>query len=381
MRKVDIIGIGQTRVAEHWDRSLREMAVEASLAALEDAGVEKVDAIYAGNMLSGEFCGQENLGTLLADFLGLVPVEAVKIEAACASGAAALRAGYIAVASGDQDTVLVTGVEKMTDLFTDGVTAGLATAADADYEAAHGLSFVALSALMMRRYMHEYRVGPEHFAPFTVNAHRNAARNPNAMYQEEVTIEEFMASPPVASPIRIMDSAPICDGAAAVVLRRANGRGGQKPVRITASTAATDTIALACRKDILDLAAARLSAEKAYRLSGRRQRDIQIFEVHDAFSIISVLQLEACGFAERGHGIRLASEGAIALGGSIPITTMGGLKGRGHPVGATGMYQVVEICQQIRGEAGANQVRGASVAMAQNIGGSGSVVVTHILEG
>ena len=382
MRDVSIIGIGQTTVAEHWDRSIRDLAVEAAGEARTDAGVERVDAVYAGNMLSGELCGQENLATLIADAMGLLPVEAVKIEAACASGGASLRAATLAVASGAQDFALVVGIEKMTDILTDGVTSALAMAADADYEAGHGIPFVALNALLMRRYMHDFKVRHEEFAPFSINSHRNAALNPNAMYRQPITADDFAQSPVVADPINILDSAGICDGAAAVLVAPASEakRLGRAPIRISASACATDTVALAERRDPLHWAAVAESSRRAFEQAKVSAHDIQFFELHDAFSIVSVLTLEACGFADRGTAVKFAAEGRIAIEGDLPICTMGGLKGRGHPVGASGLYSVVESVQQLRGEAGRLQVKGARVGMTQSVGGSGSVAVTHILE-
>jgi acetyl-CoA C-acetyltransferase len=381
MRDVAIIGIGQTAVAEHWDRSIRDLAVEAIAAARADAGVERVDTLIVGNMLSGLLAGQENLGPLVADAAGLLPVEAIKIEAACASGGAAVRAGALAVAAGVHDYVLVVGVEKMTDYLTDGVTAALATAADADWEAGLGVSFVALNALLMRRYMHDHRARREDFAPFSVNSHRNAARNPHAMYRQEITADDFVSSPVVADPIGILDSAGISDGAAALLLAPLSEarRPRRPPVRVAASACATDTVALAERRDPLVWQAVAESARLAYAQAKVGPKDIDLFEIHDAFTIVSVLSLEACGFADRGTALKLAAEGRIALEGDIPICTLGGLKGRGHPVGASGVYQVVEAARQLRGEAGGAQVRGARVAMAQSVGGSGSVAVTHIL--
>jgi acetyl-CoA C-acetyltransferase len=382
MRDVSIIGIGQTAVAEHWDRSIRDLAVEAVQKARQDAGIDRVDALFAGNMLSGELAGQENLATLIADAAGLLPVEALKIEAACASGGAALRAAYLAVGSGVHDYALVVGVEKMTDHFTDGVTAALALAADADHEAGHGISFVALNAFLMRRYMHEHRVRHEDFAPFSVNSHRNAALNPHAMYRQPITVDDFVRSPVVADPINILDSAGICDGAAALLVCPVSEarKSRRPPVRIAASSCATDTVGLAERRDPLVWQAVADSARLAYAQARVGPKDIDLFEVHDAFTIVSVLTLEACGFADRGSALKLAAEGRIALEGDVPICTLGGLKGRGHPVGASGTYQLVEVVQQLRGEAGEAQVEGARTGMAQSVGGSGSVAVTHILQ-
>lgn len=383
MRDVSIIGIGQTKVGEHWDTSLRHLALEAILAALGDAGVEQVDMLLVGNMLSGELADQEHLGALVADFAGLRGIEAFKIEAACGSGAAAVRLGYIAVAGGMADVVLVVGVEKMTERKGDETTSALAMAADADYEALHGLSFVSINALLMRRYMHEFNVPHDAFAPFAINAHRNAVNNPYAMFPFPVSREAFQRAKMIADPINLMDSSPICDGAAAIVLcptGLAKGLRGGRPARVLASAVATDTVALHDRRDPLLLEGVALSVHKAYRQADVQPSDIDLFELHDAFSIMAVLSLEACGFAERGQGTRLGLDGEIGIDGKLPICTMGGLKARGHPVGATGVYQLVEAVQQLRGEAGANQIANPRLAMTQNIGGSGATVITHILQ-
>ncbi len=385
MRNVAIVGIGQTPVGELWEKSIRHLGHDAIMAAMADAGIETADALYVGNMLSGELAGQEHLATLIADFIGLRGIEAAKIEAACASGAAALRVGVMAVASGQADVVIVAGVEKMTDTPIDETTAGLALAADQEYEVAEGATFVALNAMLMQRYMHEYDVSHRDFAPFPINAHANARNNPFAMFRTPITLDKYEKATVIAPPINILDSSPVCDGAAAVVLvplERAREFGHHKRlVRIAASATATDTLAIHDRRDPLFLEAAYLSSRRAYAQAGLGPEDIDLFELHDAFSIMSVLALEACGFAPRGRGIELGQSGAITLGGRIPITTMGGLKARGHPVGATGIYQVVEAVQQLRGEAGANQLPHAHVAMTQNIGGSGATIVTHILVG
>lgn len=382
MRDVSIIGIGQTPVDEHWELSLRQLAYQAMAGALQDARVERVDAIVVGNMLSGEISGQSHLGPLLADFAGLRGVEAIKVEAACASGAAAVRAGYMAVASGLHDLVLCVGVEKMTDDVGNRLTSGLAQAADAEYEAAFGVTFVALNALIMRRYMYEYGVRHEDFAGFAINSHANAVGNPNAMFRRPITLEAFKEASMVADPINLLDSSPMADGAAAVVLcptQRAR-EFTDAAVRIVGSAVATDSLSVHDRRDPLWLQAGQDSAMQAYRQAGVGPADIDLFELHDAFTIMAALSLEAAGFAERGRGWRLAVEGAIRPDGRIPICTMGGLKARGHPVGATGVYQIVEAVQQLRGTAGACQLPRARRAMTQNIGGSGATIVTFILE-
>lgn len=383
MRPVAILGIGQTKIDEHWDKSLRDLGGEAAFAALQEAGVKKVDALFVGNMLSPLVSGQNQLGAFLSDWIGLRGCEAVKVEAACGSGAAALRAGLMAVASGECESALALGVEKMTDKAGHDVTAALATAADADYEVEQGVSFVGINALVMRRYMHEYGWQHADFAPFSINAHANALHNPHARLHQEITLEQFEKASMIAAPINLLDASPVGDGAAAALLVPADAvipRPGRPRIVLSASASATDTIAVHSRREPLFLQAAFTSARRAYEMAGVGAEDIDVFELHDAFSIMSALSLEACGFAERGQAPRLGLEDEIRPGGRLPICTRGGLKARGHPVGATGIYQVVEVVQQLRGECGPTQVEGAKVGMAQNIGGSGATVFTHILK-
>ena len=382
MQKVAILGIGQTAIGEQWDKSLREIGGEAALAAMRDAGVEKVDALFVGNMLSPLIDAQNQLGAFFADWIGLWHQEAVKVEAACGSGAAALRAGIMSVASGEVEAALILGVEKMTDKAGHDVTAALATAADADYEVEQGVSFVGLNALIMQRYMYEYGWKHADFAPFSINAHANAMHNPFARLHEKISTDRFEKSSMVATPINLLDASPIGDGAAAAVIvpaEKVPSLRGRPRVVIAASASATDTIAVHSRKDPLFLAAAYESARRCYDMAGIGPEDLDVFELHDAFSIMTALSLEACGFAEQGQGVRLGLDNDIGLRGRVPICTRGGLKARGHPVGATGMYQVVEIVQQLRGECAETQVDGARIGMAQNIGGSGATVITHVL--
>jgi acetyl-CoA C-acetyltransferase len=383
MRQVAILGIGQTKIDEHWDLSLREIGGNAAFAAMQDAGVDKVNALFIGNMLSPMVSGQNQLGAFFSDWIGLWGQESVKVEAACASGAAGLRAGLMAVAAGDIDTALVVGVEKMTDKAGHDVTAALATAADADYEVEQGVSFVGINALIMRRYMHEYGWKHADFAPFSINAHANAMHNPYARLHQKITVDQFEKSAMVATPVNLLDASPIGDGAAAVVIVPAEkvvSLRGKPRITIAGSASATDSIAVHSRKEPLFLSAAYQSAKRAYEMANVGIEDIDVFELHDAFSIMSALSLEACGFAERGQGVRLGLDNEISPTGRIPICTRGGLKARGHPVGATGMYQVVEVAQQLRGECNGTQVDGARVGMAQNIGGSGATILTHILK-
>ena len=382
MRKVAILGIGQTAIGEHWDQSLRDIGGHAALAALQDAGVDQVEALYVGNMLSPFVSGQNQLGAFFGDWIGIWHQEAVKLEAACGSGAAAFRAALMAVASGDVDSALALGVEKMTDKAGHDVTAALATAADADYEVEQGVSFVGLNALIMQRYMHEFGWKHGDFAPFSINAHANAVHNPFARLREKISLDGFEKAAMIATPINLLDASPIGDGAAAAVLvpaDRVNALTGRPRIVVSASASATDTMAVHSRKDPLFLAAAFKSARQCFQMASVTPDDIDVFELHDAFSIMSALSLEACGFTERGQGVRLGLDDAIAIKGRIPICTRGGLKARGHPVGGTGMYQIVEVVQQLRGECGNTQVDSAAIGMTQNIGGSGASVLTHIL--
>ncbi len=381
MRDVSIIGIGQTPVGEHWEKSLRHLAYQALSAAMHDANVERVDALYVGNMLSGEISGQAHLGVLVADFAGLRGIEAVKVEAACASGAAAFRQAYIGVASGLQNLTIAVGVEKMTDDVGSKLTAGLASAADADYEVIHGVSFVALNALIMQRYLYEYQVKHEDFAGFAINAHANGVGNPNAMFQQPISKASFLRATMIAPPISLLDASPMADGAAAVVLCPTDRvrEFTDHAIHVKGSAVATDSLSLHDRRDPMWLHAAEVSAHQAYYQANVTPADIDFFELHDAFTIMAALSLEACGFAERGKGTWLARDEEIGLKGKIPISTRGGLKARGHPVGATGLYQIVEAVEQLRGWAGQNQVANARVGMTQNIGGSGATIITHIL--
>ncbi len=383
MREVAIIGIGQTPVREHWDYPIRGLAVQALRKAMKDAGTDTIEGLFVGNMLSGALAEQEHLGALIADYAGFPGIEAVKIEAACASGGAALRQAVLAVASGHLDITAAVGVEKLTEFSGKFSGKALATAADADYEASIGLSFAALNALMMRRYMYEYGYEKEDFAAFPMIAHHNAQFNPNAMFRYAITKEQYLKAKPIAEPINLLDSSPISDGAAALIIVPAEKvkEFAGKSVRIVACEIATDTIGLDNRANPIFLSAAAKSAGHAFKTAGLEPKQINVFEAHDAFSIITALSLEASGFAETGTAPKLAASGRFQLNGNLPISTFGGLKGRGHPVGATGVYQVVEAALQVREAAPDTlQVDNVHYAMAQNIGGSGATVVTTILE-
>jgi acetyl-CoA C-acetyltransferase len=361
---------------------LRELAARALRSAVQQTHVEKPDALYVANMLSPRLSNQTQLGALIADHIGWRGVEAITIEAACASGGAAFQAAVRAIASGMIDVAAVCGVEKMRAASTEKVVSALATAADAETEGVYGTSFAVLNALLMRRYMHEYQIPHRAFAPFSLNAHQNALHNPNAMFHKCLTEEMYNDAPIVADPITRLDSAPICDGAAALILcpvEMAHDLAKKAVVRVLASATATDSVALSDRYDMLGMLAIQTSVSKALQQARLAHEDIDLFELHDAFSIIAALSLEAAGFAERGKATRLAQDGGIAVRGKVPISTMGGLKARGHPVGATGVYELVDVITQLRGEASVNQIPNAEFGMTQNIGGTGSTVITHIL--
>lgn len=385
MRKVFIAGIGQTPVTKGKDIRGRYMARDAINAAIADAAVDSGDitALYVGNMMAGILGSQQQLGPLYADTAGLRGVESMTMEAACGSGAAAARIGYSAIAGGLHDVVVVCGMERMTQAPREDITLALATAADWELEGVRGESFISLNARLMALYMDQYGTRPEQFAPFAIAAHDNALNNPNALLKKPIDLDKYLDSRVLVPPVRIMDAPPTCDGAAALVLvsedvaRGLNRKG--RGVEILASAVGTDSLAIDRRTDKLKLAGAEISSRKAYDQSGLGPDDMDIFELHDAYTIITTLSLEAAGFAEPGEGTRLGEEGATRIDGKLPISTMGGLKARGHPVGATGVYQLVETTLQLTGQAGDNQVPDAATAMVQNIGGTGATVVTHIL--
>lgn len=383
MTDVIIAGLGQTTVGEHWDVGLRDLAYYAIDAALKDAGGLRPQSLFVGNMLAPNLSKQAHLGALLADYAGLTGIEAVSIEAAGASGGAALRQGYLAIKSGLVDTALVVGVEKFTDVVGAGVEEALATTSDSDFEAVQGMTPTAQAALIMKRYMHEFNVPVDGFSGFALTAHANGANNPNAMFQKAIKPETYARAGMVSEPINLFDAAPHADGAAALVLTRRELLPENWPhplVKIAGSATASDTLALHDRKDMLFLDAAQRSAGKAMKQANLILDQIHLFEYHDSFSIYAALALEAVGFAIRGNGWKLAAEGQIAINGRIPCATMGGLKARGFPGGATGVYQAVEAAQQLRGQAGPNQIAEARFALTQSLGGPASTAVSHVLE-
>lgn len=378
MRPVSVVGVGQLPVRKQHERTLRQLGAEAVRLAMSDAGVEQVDALYLGNMLADELQGQKHLAALVADEAGLAGVEALQVRAATATGAAALRTGFLAVASGAAELVVVAGVEKMS---APSVTSVLAKALDAEREVPDGAMLIGQNARLMQLYQEQYRPPDGALAHFSVNAHHNASRNPNAIFRDkDVTVESVLESRLIIPPIRLFDCAPICEGAAAVVLAPSDLARtlARRPVSLRASTVATDRFRMADRPRPLELLAAARSAALAFEQAGLTPGDVDFFEVHDAFTIMTCLLLEAVGFAEPGEGWRLAVEGEIALGGRLPLTTMGGLKARGHPIGASALYQAAEIVLQLTGQAGENQLQSPQVALMQSVGGTAATVITHL---
>jgi acetyl-CoA C-acetyltransferase len=379
MREVAIVGTGMTRFGELWQSSLRDLFAEAALAALDSAGASTLDAMYIGNMSAGGFVKQEHIGPLMADAIGMAGTPAVRVESACASGGVSLHTAFVEVASGASDLVLAAGVEKMTDGAD--VTDVLAMAADQETEAYHGITFPGLYAMIARAHMNAHGTTEEDLAHVAVKNHAHGALNPKAQFRRKMTVEQVMASAWVAEPLRLLHCSPVSDGAAAVVLcplDRAK-EFTDRPVKILASAMATSSMALADREDPTFLDAVHKSAERAYERAGIGPGEIQVAEVHDCFSIAEICCTEALGLVERGKGGQAARSGFTALGGRVPVNTSGGLKSKGHPVGATGIAQAIEICEQLRGDAGERQVRDAKIGLCQNMGGSGASSVVHIL--
>ncbi len=393
MTEVIIAGIGQTEVGEHWDIGLRDLAFAAIQDAVKDSGGLKPQSLFVGNMLAPNLSNQAHLGALIADYAGLLGIEAVTIEAAGASGGAALRQGYLAVKSGLVDVALVVGVEKFTDKVGSGVDAALATTGDADFESVQGMTPAAQAALLMKRYMHEYEIPKDGFAGFALTAHANGVANKYAMFRKAIKPETYAKAEMVSDPLNMFDMAPNADGAAAVVLTRSDllpSNFSHPLVKIAGSASSSDTLALHDRKDMLYFDTAQISAGKAMKQVGAVLDDIDLFEYHDTFSIYAALQLEAVGFAIKGKGWKLAADGCIsrvtpavellANNQHIHCATMGGMKARGFAGGASGVYQAVDAVTQLRGEAEENQIPNAKTALIQSLGGPASTAVSHILQ-
>jgi acetyl-CoA C-acetyltransferase len=383
MAEVVIAGIGQTPVGEHWDVSLRTLAARAIQSARRDAPGLTPQAMYVGNFLASTASHQANLGSLLVENTGLEGIEGITVEAAEASGAAAFHLGYLAISSGLVDVAVVVGVEKYTDVVGPRSDALVSQMGDYDYESVQGITPATQAGLLMQRYLYEYGVSRDVFANFPILAHANAVNNPNAMFRKAIRREMYDNASMVSDPVNLMDVSPYADGAAAILLARSDLVPDtiQHPlVRVTGSSVVSDRLSLHDRPDPLNFEAARISIERACRQSGILPEDVDLMELWDGFSIYAVLSLEAACLAGRGEGWRLAQEGNLNLNGTLPVLTMGGQKARGNPLGASGVYQLVEAALQLRGQAGNNQVSGAHRALVQTLGGPASTAVTHVLK-
>jgi acetyl-CoA C-acetyltransferase len=382
MRKVAIIGCGMTKFGEHWDLSFRDLVVQAGVKAVQDAkvGGEWIDAGYVGTMASGSFIGQEHIGALIADHMGLNPVPITRVEGACASGSLALRQGFLDVASGMHDIVVVGGVEKMTEVGGNQVSDVVGGAGDQEWELFLGATFPGIYALMAKRHMHEYGTTEDMLASVAVKNHKHGANNKYAQFQKEITMETVLKSKVVADPLKMFDCSPVTDGAAAVVLAPLELAENftDKPIEILTSSQASDTIALHSRESLSELRATKIAVQKAFKRTELTPKDIDLVEVHDCFTIAEIMATEDLGFFEKGKGGQAALDGKTALGGEIPVNTSGGLKACGHPVGATGIKQAVEVTWQLRGEAEGRQVKDAQIGMTHNVGGSGATAVVHL---
>jgi acetyl-CoA C-acetyltransferase len=386
MRDVAIIGIGTTKFGELWDASFRDLGIEAGLKAMNDANLTgpEVDGMFVGNMSSGRFINQHHIGALIADYAGMASlnVPATRIESAGASGGIAFRQGVMAVASGMNDIVVVGGAEKMTDVSDEDTNSILDSATDQQWEATMGATFASLNAMIARRVIYEGIATREQIASVAVNSHAHGALNPNAQFRKAITLDTVLRASPVADPLGMFDCAPISDGAAAVVLCPMDmaKKYTDRPIRVAASTQSSDTLALFQRKDITRFAATSAAAERAYSLAKIRPEDIAVAEVHDHFTIEGILALQDLGLFKRGEAGKAVMDGQAAIGGKIAVNTSGGLKACGHPIGATGVAQIVEITKQLRGDADKRQVPNARYGLTQNVGGTGSAVVVNILE-
>ncbi|MFW5902632.1 MAG: thiolase domain-containing protein [archaeon] len=384
MRKVVIIGAGQTKFGERWEKSLKDLMAEAGTKAVMDSEItgDEIDALYTGCMASGRLIGQEHIGALVADQVGLNPIPSTRVEAACASGGTALRTAYLSIKSGEHDTVVAGGGEKMVDVLTGRVNYALGGAGDQETEVFNGATFAALYGLMARKHMEKYGTTEEQLGKVAVKNHENGAKNPKAQYQREISLEAVMNSTEIASPLKLFDCSPITDGAASVVLttREKAEEMGKEYVEIAGSGQASDTLDLANRKSITKIKATEVASQIAYKEAGVNSEEIDFAEVHDCFTIAEIMAMEDLGFYEKGEAAKAVERGETRLRGKIPINPSGGLKSKGHPVGATGIAQAVENYKQLTGKAGERQIENPEIGLSHNVGGTGATAVVHIFK-
>ncbi len=382
-KEVAIVGVGMSEFGEIWDKNLLDITLESGMLAIFDSGVrgKDIDGVIVGNMSAGRFTGQEHLGALAADRGGLGNIPSYSVEAACASGGAAVRHAYMAIKSGEHDTMLVLGCEKMSDVNQTMAMNTISVASDWEWEGMFGATFPALYAFIARRHMMEYGTTEEHLALPTVKNHANAAHNPWAQFRRPVKKEVVMGSGMLADPIRVLHSSPVSDGAAGLIMCSAEKAKEytDTPVYIYSSEQGSDTLALHDRRDICTMDSVVTSTKSSLKEVDIKITDIDVFELHDSFTISEITLMEDIGLVEKGQGGKMLEEGLTELGGKYPVNTSGGLKARGHPIGATGVAQIVEIVLQLRGDAEKRQVDGAELGMAVNIGGTGATSIVHIL--
>lgn len=386
MRDVAVIGIGLTKFGELWDKSFRQLTAEAGSKAILDAGIggKEIDALYVGTMSAGRFVGQEHVGALVADTSGFAfeHIPAIRVESACASGGVAVRQGYLSIASGMNDIVVVGGIEKMNDVGGTAATGTLVTAADQEWEAFFGATFPGIYAMLATRHMYDYGTTREQLAQVAVKNHANGALNPYAQFRKEIPIETVLKATTVAYPLGLLDCSPVSDGAASIVLCTAEKakKYTDKPIKIIGSGQASDTLALHARRDICTLESTVHAAKMAYKQANKTPKDIDVAEVHDCFTIAEICAIEDLGFVKKGEGGKAIDNKITTLDGLLPVNTSGGLKAKGHPVGATGVAQIVEIVQQLKGDAEKRQVPDVRIGLAHNVGGSGASCTVHIME-
>jgi len=386
MRDVAVIGVGLTKFGELWDKSFRQLTAEAGSKAILDAGIggKEIDALYVGTMSAGRFVGQEHVGALVADTSGFAfeHIPAIRVESACASGGVAVRQGCLSIASGMNDIVVVGGIEKMNDVGGTSATGTLVTAADQEWEAFFGATFPGIYAMLATRHMYDYGTTREQLAQVAVKNHANGALNPYAQFRKEISIETVLKATTVAYPLGLLDCSPVSDGAASIVLCAAEKakKYTDKPIKIIGSGQASDTLALHARRDICTLESTVHAAKMAYKQANKTPKDIDVAEVHDCFTIAEICAIEDLGFVKKGEGGKAIDNKITTLDGSLPVNTSGGLKAKGHPVGATGVAQIVEIVQQLKGDAEKRQVPDVRIGLAHNVGGSGASCTVHIME-
>jgi acetyl-CoA C-acetyltransferase len=386
MRDVAILGVGMTKFGELWDRSFREIGIEAGFQALVDAKLSSADlgALYLGNMASGSLIDQEHIAPLILDYSGLAGshLPAIRVEGGGASGALALHEGWLAVASGAHDFVVVGGAEKLTDVPDTEANRIISGTADHEWETVFGATLPGLWAMVARRHMHDFGTKREELASVAVRAHEMGSKNPNAHFRNRIGIDAVLHASPVAEPLGMFDCAPLSDGAAAVVLgplERAR-KFTDTPIRLAASQVACDTMALHHRRELTTLDATVLAAKRAFTQAHRAPADVQVAEIDDGYTISALLAVEDLGFVGKGESGPAYARGDFSGKGRVSVNTSGGLKAQGRPFGAVGVAQVVELVRQLRGEAQDRQVSGASVGLAQNIAGTGATSVVHLFE-